>query len=607
MAMRKEPERRYVSVEQLSEDLRRYLEGRPVQAREDKLIYRAGKFVRRNKLAVSAAILVAPSLLGGIAATAFQARRAERRFEQVRKLANTFLFEIHDRIESLSGSTETRELLVKTALEYLDSLAQEATGDPALQLELANAYLRVGNVQGDLTTANLGQVDAAGASYRKALTLALAARDENNTEYWRVLCETYLSLGQQSNEAGRLTEGIDLLQRGLAAAQQANERKPGRLTELMLLIRLHERLGDLELKARKIPVALDHYRQTLKYVEQRAAQFPGKAARANLALIHSRVGDAQAETGDLTGALASYQKSVAIHESLVRENPSNATLRRELKVAYNWLGNFLGNPSFINQGDKTSALGYYRKGLTISEELVAADPKNVLARVDLAISYGKVGDVLTETDPAQAAEHYRQAIAITRELLEQSPKEFRYLRRQAGFIRGLATALRESGDRPGALQKLRPLLGTLRETDAANPANAEVKAQLHATLLSLSGLLSDTGDHETALELSRQALALSEAAAAANPVDLYARWRLADSYAGLARYHETLASNRKAAMADRLAAWREARDWRQKSLDQWDGWSRQATSGVFNETRREQAARLLARCNAELNRLKAKP
>jgi len=147
MAMRKEPERRYQSVEQFSEDIRRHLEGRPVIARADTISYRAGKFIRRNKLAVAATTLVILSLVGGVAAANYQARRAERRFQQVRKLANTFLFDFHDKIQNLPGSTEAREMVVKTALEYLDSLAAESGNDPALEWELAMAYQKVGDVQ----------------------------------------------------------------------------------------------------------------------------------------------------------------------------------------------------------------------------------------------------------------------------------------------------------------------------------------------------------------------------------------------------------------------------------------------------------------------------
>src|SRR5262249_32574014 len=143
MALRKEPDRRYSSVAELAEDLRRHEAGLPVAAREDRLTYTAGKFVRRNKLAVTAALLGIGSLGGGIVATTFQARRAERRFQLVRQLSNSVLNDLHDQMERLPGSTALRASTIQTVVRYLDSLAQDAGQDPALELEIADAYRQV--------------------------------------------------------------------------------------------------------------------------------------------------------------------------------------------------------------------------------------------------------------------------------------------------------------------------------------------------------------------------------------------------------------------------------------------------------------------------------
>ena len=87
MAMRKEPGRRYQSVEQFSDDLRRYLTGLPVQARADTFTYRAGKFMKRHRAAALAAALVLISLLGGIIATTLAARQARAERERAERMA----------------------------------------------------------------------------------------------------------------------------------------------------------------------------------------------------------------------------------------------------------------------------------------------------------------------------------------------------------------------------------------------------------------------------------------------------------------------------------------------------------------------------------------
>ena len=142
MALRKDPQRRYSSVEQFSDDVRRHLEGLPVRAREDTFAYRSSKFVKRHKLVVAAVTVFVITLLGGIVATTRQARiaraeraKAERRFNDVRSLANSLMFEVEDSIKDLAGVLPARKLLVERALRYLDGLSQEASGDPSLQLE----------------------------------------------------------------------------------------------------------------------------------------------------------------------------------------------------------------------------------------------------------------------------------------------------------------------------------------------------------------------------------------------------------------------------------------------------------------------------------------
>ena len=92
-----EPSRRYGSVAELDRDLARYLEGRPVSARPATAAYRARKFIRRHRLALLSTCIVLLSIVAGLLSTVHQARRAERRFNQVRALAHAFVFDVHDR------------------------------------------------------------------------------------------------------------------------------------------------------------------------------------------------------------------------------------------------------------------------------------------------------------------------------------------------------------------------------------------------------------------------------------------------------------------------------------------------------------------------------
>ena len=177
-ALSKEPRRRYASVDQFAEDVRRHLAGLPVIARKDTWGYRTTKFVRRNRAAVVTLAATFAVLVAGIIGTTWQARaarvqraRAEQRFGDVRQLANAFLFDFHDSIADLEGSTPARKLVVTKGLEYLDRLAQDAGDRVDLRREVAAAYMKVGDVQGRPFTPNLGDTAGALASYRKAVSL----------------------------------------------------------------------------------------------------------------------------------------------------------------------------------------------------------------------------------------------------------------------------------------------------------------------------------------------------------------------------------------------------------------------------------------------------
>jgi len=233
-ALQKAPARRYSSAEQLSDDITRYLTGRPVLARKDTVAYRAAKFIRRHTVAVAASAVIALVFFGGAIAIAREARvaerqrqaaeaqraRAERRFNDVRRLATSFLFEFHDAIAHLPGATPARQLVVAKALEYLGSLESESAGDLSLRQELATAYDRVGDVLGNPELANLGDTAGALAAYRKALTIreALAARDPALA---RLPIVSYEKVGGAEFAAGNLASAFASFRKAMVSTSLA--------------------------------------------------------------------------------------------------------------------------------------------------------------------------------------------------------------------------------------------------------------------------------------------------------------------------------------------------------------------------------------------------
>ena len=97
--------------------------------------------------------------------------RAEARFDIAREAARAMIYDIHDAVAGLPGATPARALLVDQARDYLDRLSALSGDDPALQIDLAGAYLRVGNVEGRPVGDNLGRTADAQVRYRQGLAL----------------------------------------------------------------------------------------------------------------------------------------------------------------------------------------------------------------------------------------------------------------------------------------------------------------------------------------------------------------------------------------------------------------------------------------------------
>ncbi|HJZ79406.1 MAG TPA: serine/threonine-protein kinase [Pyrinomonadaceae bacterium] len=466
MALRKEPQRRYASADQFSDDIQSHLEGRPVRARPDSIGYRAGKFVKRHKIGVGAAAVILLTIIAGGVATLWQARiahseraRAERRFNDVRKLANSFIFDVHDNIADLPGSTQAREVLVKSALEYLNGLAQEAGDDPGLQRELALAYQRIGDVQGNPTNANLGDTAGALVSYHQALAIAeaLVTSHPTDSEAQQTLALIYQKLSDLQGLTGDLNGAVESVRKSLAFFKTLAEADNANLKARQSLAIAHIKLGDI-LGNPLFPNvgdragALREYQESLALWQALQVANPSEATtRRYLGLVHERIGTMQQHEGRPAEAVASYQESLVIRESYAADYPTNTDARRDLAVGYEKIAGVLATA-----GDASRALENSRKSLSIFAALSAADPSNANASRSLSISYENAGDVQLRTgDASGALDNYQKSLVI-RERLSSTATANMQLRRDLargyGKIGGANAALAATAGTPPSQQ-----------------------------------------------------------------------------------------------------------------------------------------------------------
>ena len=221
-ALRPEPEERYPSVEALAGDVRAFLEGLPVRARQKDKWYRVRRFARRHRLAVAAAVLALAGLSMGLDAANRERGIAQRRFLQVRQLAGQFL-DLDRGVRGLTGAAQARNRIVSDSLAYLAGLSAEAHGDRDLALEIGAAYLQVARIQGVPLDSHLGQFARAELNLRQAdafvetvLSADPANRRALSTAAQIAHDRMILALMQDRRqealaEAGRMTTRVELL------------------------------------------------------------------------------------------------------------------------------------------------------------------------------------------------------------------------------------------------------------------------------------------------------------------------------------------------------------------------------------------------------------
>ncbi len=416
MALRKEPSRRYASANDLGEDIRRHLENIPVRARNDSVWYRTTKFVTRHKAAVAASALVVLAMMAGLIVTLHEARvarferaRAERRFNDVRKLANSLMFEVHDSIRDLPGTLPARKLLVNRALEYLDSLSQEASGDTDLQRELAAAYDRVGDLLGYSGAANLGDYAGALKSYEKALSIreASATAHPDDRQMQLDLLNDYFRLSFALQGTGDYATALTHLQKGIVLARRIVEtHSEPEFKDFLAGFYWQE--GNISTQTGDHAHAVESYRQGAS-IREGIAQGANASplVRTHLAADYVCLGKALGATGDLLHASEASQKGTEILEQLARSDPNNATLREYLGEAYAVVA-----VVFMRRSDPQQSLDYFTKARGVFSKLSKADPANAMARDNSLLMQLGIGDALLEQGKdSQSMVQFRDAIS----------------------------------------------------------------------------------------------------------------------------------------------------------------------------------------------------
>jgi len=608
-ALRKDPAERYASADQLSEDIRRHLEGLPVSARKGTLSYRVSKYVLRHKVGVASVALVFLTLVAGIVVTLREARiarrnelRAERRFNDVRKLAKSLLFEIHDSVRDLPGSTPARKLIVENALQYLDSLSSDAAGDSSLERELATAYERVGEAQGHYLLNNLGETSNALHSYQKALRLRQDLSSSTGSAWpdMLALARCYRLVSVQMQATGNVLDAAEKIQSATALMESVRKEHPQEISVLDELSLDYERNGQIHHRGSfpsldDVHACSESYRKAIA-VDEDWVKIAPSSEEAQHALAWSQMEYAGTLGPDERyKKLHYYERSLEIAKRIATQTTS-IQRARDVAVVYNHFGMF-----YSGEGDIADSLKSYQSGLQIYEDLIAKDPQNKLLSQGLAIAHANVSEQLGKLGRVRESKaEIAKAINLMENLVRANPNNASQQSILAEVHKTRAQILRHSNDPGASLADYKVVLAVYR--DLLEKDSSNMSAQVGSATASLGMAKAEWQLHHSELASTnfRTALAAVKPLLLANNPDQWALYTAADAYAGLGRLENEEAG--KASPSERKLHLENATNWFGLSLEQLTR-IQQPVTAFEDDVGPIDSARIrkeLAQCEAEL-------
>jgi tRNA A-37 threonylcarbamoyl transferase component Bud32/tetratricopeptide (TPR) repeat protein len=525
-AMAKDPAARYLSAEAFSAEIERFLNGRPLTVRPASALERGWKFVKRNRLAVGAGLALVVTLFGGITASTIEARRAQRRFDQVRELANTFLFQFYDQVTPLAGSTAVRASIVDTARKYLDGLSREAGNDHGLILELAQAYQRLGAVQSRTGTANLGQVEDARRNYQRALDLyaRLPVKRESSPDLRGKVADVLYALNRVEYNANREDAAEPFARRMLDLLGGGSDDAATR----MRYATGERGLGDIRVRQGRVTEALtlmESSRQTL--VELRSSGFVDKNLPLEIATTEEHLARTKVFSGDLDGALSTFLDLLRNTDPCSEHAPPGNACR-VLAVRLSWTADVYGAMDRPNLGEPEKAAVLYQQALQIQERIAPQDAQDRQARFDLAARYGKLGDAVWTSDPKRAINLYDRALATAQALA--SKEQVTILR--ASYLIAITRPLVQLG-RTAEARRVLSELSRLENAEPPSTAYADRLGEIADRALWPPLLLAE-GKRDEARRALEKLIQDTEKLRSEKPTDLTPVFLLSNYYRDLA-------------------------------------------------------------------------
>ncbi len=492
-ALQKDPDRRYQSVEQLSDDIQRHLDNFPIQARGDSIYYRARKFFQRNTMLVSMASLFGVSLVIFIIVLLLQSKALEAQklravFEaENAKIISDFMIDIFDSSDPNNNSGENLN-----ASELLDNAKQKINqlqDKPGLQAAMLQAIGRV--------YMKLGKYDQALQLIERSVVLTDNANDLTPQQ----LAESYSIRADLQFELGNYDQTEAFYLQALEILQSQEEKDEDEITSNQLgLVAV---LTELQRNEEALPIQ--------QKILQRQLHKYGPDSR--------EVGEAYTFMGNVLRRLGRYQEAEsALLKALSNKRISYGTMHLETAHTLNQLAR---TQTFLKKYDE--ALAFAREGLTIRQKIHQSD------NPEIAASLGNISHILTAAKRFDEAIDYRQA--SLKVLIKLFGDTHPYI---AGTYGSLGSLLSEKGDYVAAKEAFTHSIEQFRNI------YKEPNIKLATSLAGLGKLYLEQNQPQQAMPLLQESYDIRSQKLDPD------NWRIASSLALLAQCNMDLNLNRQA-------------------------------------------------------------
>jgi serine/threonine protein kinase len=461
-ALEKDPADRYGTAQELADDLRRFLDDKPIRARRPSLPQRARKWARRHRAAVWAAAAVALVALAGAAAGTFwhvrqleaaalreqaAAGRATRQRDAARRAVNDMYTEVAERWLARQPRLQPiqREFLEK-ALRYFQELTETDDTSPEARLELGRSYLRVGGIQ-----ANFGDNAQAEQAYRRAADVLQALTDERpgDAEAQVLLASVWTGLSHVLVRVGDNPQAEQVARRAIARFEQLKGEGLASLADQARVAASYLNLGHALERTRGPGAAEEVYRKALRIQEELAAQSPADPDRQMaLATNLQDLSAALFASQQFKLAQEALERSVGHAERAVKSDPASPDYGAKLAVLRQALGVIYYKTNQLPAAEQS-----LRLAVAAQARLTGEYPDMVKYREELAMTYNVLGCVCDDSHrPKEAEEAYGESIKIKKRLAADSPGVPYYRLDLVQSLNNLTELLKNAGRMPEAQQ-----------------------------------------------------------------------------------------------------------------------------------------------------------